>query len=307
MVVRGLLLNLEGPSNYVSASSPAMSDLSSPNSLTEKTDTELLFLAQHPDLYHPDLVVAALRELRRRGINPEPVRPEPQPHENRLPAYEETEEPAFWQRPAPWVSLLAVLLIGGILYWNNMQGKAAQAVAAQQVEEKPIVLETVETHLIPTFDSLTRTQIAQEMRQLSAAERTEDTSATRRYRILATRYWNAENQSAYLFGKLKGTAADAGFASQAPVVVEEWRRLTKALVYNHSLTPVLAERMNLMRRAAYLRIETLQEMARHAQNDQPILDPTILSLRDSATHMRESLLSREQQRSQMQRMVIQAP
>lgn len=285
-----------------------MSDLSSSNSLTEKTDAQLLFLAQHPDLYHPDLIVAALRELRRRGISPEPAQPEPRRHENRLPAYEEeAPEPALWQRPAPWVAVLAVLLIGGLLYWNNMQSKAAQTRSVQPVEEKPIVLETVETHLIPTFDSLTRTQIAQEMRQLTAAERTEDTSATRRYRILATRYWNAENQSTYLFSKLNGNATDAGLAAQAPVVVEEWRRLTKALVYDHSLTPVLAERMNLMRRAAYLRIETLQEVARHAQNDQPILDPNILSLRDSATHMRESLLSREQQLNQMRRMVIQAP
>jgi hypothetical protein len=306
MVVRGLFRNLEGTS-FLSAFNSAMSDLSSANSLAEKTDAQLLFLAQHPDLYHPDLIVAALRELRRRGIHPEPTRPEPQPGVTFVPPYEDAPEPALWQRPTPWVMVLAVLLIGGILYWNNMQSKAAQAVAVQQVDEEPIVLETVETHRIPTFDSLTRAQVAQEMRQLTAAERTEDTSATRRYRILATRYWDAENQSTYLFSKLNGKATDATLASQAPVVVETWRRLTKALVYNHSLTPVLAERMNLMRRAAYLRIESLQEVARHAQNDQPILDPNILSLRDSATHMRESLLSREQQRSQMRRMVFQAP
>ena len=101
-----------------------------------------------------------------------------------------------------------------------------------------------------------------------------------------------------------GRATDAALARQAPVVVETWRRLTKALVYDHSLTPVLAERINLMRRAAYLRIEALQEVARHAQNDQPILDPNILNLRDSASTMRESLLSREQQRSQMRQMVL---
>ncbi|WP_022822668.1 hypothetical protein [Hymenobacter norwichensis] len=277
-----------------------MPDLSSSNSLTNKTDAQLLFLAQNPSLYHPDLIVAALQELRRRGISPEPATPVPRPHHPRTD--EDVAEPAFWQRPAPWVGLLVVLLMGSILYWNNMQSKAAQTVAVRPVEEKPIVLETVETHLIPTFDSLTRTQIAQEMRQLTVAERTADTASTRRYRILATRYWDAENQSGYLFGKLNGKATDAVLANQAPVVIETWRRLTKALVYDHSLTPVLAERINLMRRAAYLRIQALQEVARHAQNDQPILDPSILNLRDSATHMRESLLSREEQRRQMQQM-----
>jgi hypothetical protein len=274
-----------------------MPDLSSSSSLTNKTDAQLLFLTQNPSLYHPDLIAAALRELRRRGISPEPAAPAPHPH-----TYEDTAEPAFWQRPAPWVGLLAVLLIGGILYWNNMQSKAAQTVAMRPVEEEPIVLETVETHLIPSFDSLTRTQVAQEMRQLTVAERTADTAATRRYRILAARYWEAENQSGYVFGKLNGKPTDAVLANQAPVVIETWRRLTKALVYDHSLTPILAERMNLMRRAAYLRIEALQEVARHAQNDQPILDPNILNLRDSASTMRESLLSREEQRRQMQQM-----
>ena len=279
-----------------------MASLPPSDSLSEKTDAQLLFLVQHPELYHANLIAAARRELRRRGVSPDPAPSEP----DLLPSEAEAE-PAFWQRPAAWVAVVSVLLIGGLLYWSNQQSKAAQAQAAQQAQEAPIELETVETHRIPTFDSLTRTQIAQEMRQLSVAERTEDTAATRRYRILATRYWNAENQSVYLFSKLNGTAADAALASQAPVVVEEWRRLTKALVYDHSLTPVLAERMNLMRRAAYLRIETLQEVARRAQNDQPILDPDILSLRDSATHMHESLLSRELQRSQMRRMVFDAP
>lgn len=281
-----------------------MSSVPPSGSLTEKTDAQLLFLAQHPELYHADLINAARRELRRRGVSPDPAQPEPLPRAAHILPYAEEVEPAFWQRPAPWVGLLAALLIGGILYWSNLQSKAAAALAAQQAEEGPVQLETVATHLIPTFDSLTRTQIAQEMRQLSAAERTEDTAATRKYRLLATRYWNAENQSAYLLDQFNGTAADAGLASQAPVVVEEWRRLTKALVYNHGLTAVLSERMDVMRRAAYLRIETLEEVARHAQNNQPILDPAIISLRDSATHMRESLLSRQQQRNQMRRMVL---
>ncbi|HEX8424770.1 hypothetical protein [Hymenobacter sp.] len=282
-----------------------MSALPPSDSISEKTDAQLLFLAQHPELYHADLIAAARRELRRRGVSPDPAQPEPLPRENYILPYQEDTELSFWQRPAPWVALLAVLFIGGILYWSNMNTKAAQALAAQQAkEEGPVTLESVETHVIPTFDSLTRTQVAQEMRQLSAADRTEDTTATRKYKLLATRYWNAENQSTYLLKQLKGTAADKAVAGQAPVIIEEWRRLTKALVYNHGLTATLAERMDLMRRAAYLRIETLEEIARHAQNDQVVLDPSIIHLADSATQMRESLLSREKWNGRLRRAIL---
>ena len=47
----------------------------------------------------------------------------------------------------------------------------------------------------------------------------------------------------------RADSSSAALASQAPVVVEEWRRLTKALVYNHGLTPVLAERAHVAQRA----------------------------------------------------------
>ena len=281
-----------------------MSTLPPSDSLSQKTDGELLFLVQHHELSHADLIAAARRELRRRGISPDPAQPEPLPRENYILPYQEEQEVSLWQRPTPWVVLLAVLLVGGILYWKNMQNKATQAVAAQQEVEGPIELETVETHLIPTFDSLTRTQIAQEMRQLSPAARSEDTTATRKYRLLATRYWNAENQSAYLFSQLKGDSTDVALARQAPVVIEEWRRLTKALVYNHGLTATLAERMNLMRQAAYLRIETLQAISTNTQNGYPALGPDVIILRDSATHMRESLLSREKWNGRLRRAIL---
>jgi hypothetical protein len=303
MVVRKLFQNLEVDTLYLSVSIFGMSALPPSDSLTEKTDAQLLFLAQHPDLYHPDLIAAARRELRRRGVSPDPAQPEPLPRQAYILPYEEATEPAFWQRPALWVALLAVLLIGGILYWNNQQSKAAQALAAQQADEGPVELETVETHLIPTFDSLTRTQLAQEMRQLSPADRTQDTTATRKYRLLATRYWNAENQSAYLLGKLR-TTANSSLAAQAPVVIEEWRRLTKALVYNHGLTPTLAERMDLMRQAAYVRMATLQTVQSNFETHQPVVDPGIIHLNDSATQIRESLLSREKWNSRLRRLTL---
>jgi hypothetical protein len=64
---------------------------------------------------------------------------------------------------------------------------------------------------------------------------------------------------------------------------------------------VLAERMDLMRRAAYLRIETLQGISGRFQAGQPVLDKQMVALRDSATAMREALLNREKWNAQLMR------
>ena len=277
---------------------PSSSD---PEFFAQKTDVELLFLAQHPELYHADLVSTARRELRRRGVSPNPTPAEPQPIATHLPAYNDDDEPSLWQRPSLWMGVLAMLLLAGGWYWSNQRAEQRRQ-AAQAADVGPPVLKSVETHLIPAFDSLTRTQIAQELRQLPAAERTRDTAATRKYRLLAERYWKAENQSAYLLKQIQtAPAPDSARPGQTTVVEEEWRRLTKALVYNHGLTPVLAERMDLMRRAAYLRIETLQGISGRFQAGQPMLDKQMVVLRDSATAMREALLSRGKWNAQLMR------
>ncbi|SHK97052.1 hypothetical protein [Hymenobacter psychrotolerans] len=265
--------------------------------LSQKTDAELQFLVQHPDLYHPDLVYTARLELRRRGIRPDLLH---EAHTESAPlpqAPDEVsyEEPSWWQRPgAVWVVVLAILLLGGVFYLQSRSASGQQdAAVTDTADDAPLVLQSVETHVIPSFDSLTRAQIAQEMRQLPAAERTRDTAATRRYRLLAERYWKAENQTLYVLERVNKAAADSTLPGQATTVLEEWRRLTKALVYDFSLTPVLAERMNVMRRGAYLRIELLQTMRSRYQGGEPVYDNYLTGLRDSATVMHEALLSRQ--------------
>ncbi len=270
---------------------PSFSD---PDFLTAKADAELLYLVQHHELYHPDLVNVARRELQRRGLSPDPATPPPSPRNAYFPAHEEAAEPSLWQRPGLWVGVLAALLVGGLLYWSNQTAQQAQAAVAAQTAVAPPVLRSVETHLIPAFDSLTRAQVAQEMQVLPAATRTQDTTATRKYRLLAERYWKAENQSTYLLEHVRAaTAPDSALPGQAVLVEQEWRRLTKALVYNHGLTPALSERMEVMRRAAHLRIETLQSMSGRFQAGQPVFDTQIAIMHDSATTIREALLNRD--------------
>lgn len=261
--------------------------------LTQKTDAELAYIFRHPELYHADLMAAARRELSRRGVSlTPPTATEPEPYQAYVAPYEEAE-PSLWQRPGLWAALLCALLVGGLLYWSSQQSKAAKQAAADTEAEGPATLVSVETHLIPSFDSLTKAQIEQEMRQLPASARNQDADATRKYKLLAERYWKAENQSTYLFRHVNPAAPDSTLPGQAAQVEEEWRRLTKALVYNHGLTPTLAERMDVMRRASYLRIETLQGMSSRFQAGQPVVDEEIEEQQQTATAMRESLLSRE--------------
>jgi hypothetical protein len=278
-----------------------MSSPSDSEFIQQKTDAELLYLARNPELYHTDLVNTARRELRRRGISPDPTT-ESQPMDSHLPVYADDElAPALWQRPALWIGVLVALLLGGLIYWQNQQAARRQAAEQARKEAGPPVLETVQTRVIPAFDSLTRTQIAQELRQLPAAERTRDTVATRKYRLLAERYWKAENQSTYLLRPLRTTQPDATLPGQASTVLEEWHRLNKALAYDHKLTPVLSERVELMRRAAYLRMDLLQNLSGRYGNGLPIYTPQLVRLQDSATVMREALLSRDKWTARLRR------
>jgi chorismate mutase len=199
------------------------------------------------------------------------------------------------------MGLLVLLAVAGVVYWQNQNAARRQAAEQARKEAGPPVLQSVETRLIPAFDSLTRTQIAQELRQLPATERTRDTVATRKYRRLAERYWKAENQSTYLLEQLRQTKPDATLPGQASTVLEEWHRLNKALAYDHKLTPVLTERMELMRRAAYLRMDLLQNLSGRYQNGLPIYTPALTRLQDSASVMREALLSREKWTARLRR------
>ncbi|MCC2547158.1 hypothetical protein LJY25_11930 [Hymenobacter sp. BT175] len=247
----------------MSSSQPPAGDF-----LTRKTDSELLFFVKNPGYYHADLVASARRELLRRGV---PLTsPAPAPATASAPAQpleyvEEKNNLPAWILPG----VLGLILVGLLTYWVMSQPKAPP-VAKSTKPAPPLELRSVETHMLPTFDSLTAADLVRERQAVSARERT-DTTATRKYLILARRFWEAENPSAFLIKKATLAPVDSTFPAQAEMTYDKWRRLTSALVYDHKLKPVMQERMDLMQNIARRRLSLLVRMRGNFNQGVPVL------------------------------------
>ncbi|TGE23107.1 hypothetical protein [Hymenobacter metallicola] len=252
---------------------------SAPDFLLAKTDAELLFLVQNPGFYHADLVATARQELQRRGVAwalpPASVEAAP-PEIN-----EDSERP--WLLPALGLGLV---VLAAVLYWWPTGNKSWKNKNGP-VPSRELV--AVQTHLMPSFDSLTKAQVRQMPALLPAAER-QDTTAQRKFLLLAGRFWEAENQSAYLFQEAEAARIDSTFPGQVELTLDKWKRLTSVLVYNHKLQPTMSEQLELMHRAALLRRETLTTMKNFYIYGQPPLDQGLRYFNDSVTVMRQTLL-----------------
>ncbi|MCB2378316.1 hypothetical protein LGH70_12020 [Hymenobacter sp. BT635] len=262
----------------MSAPLPPSSDF-----LLSKTDAELLFLTQNPTFYQPGLVLAARQELLRRGVTLPTADVPP------LPAGP-TEVDEFDEAPSRrWLMpglLLALLGLAAVLYWwptGNKNWKNKRGPVPRRA------LVAVQTHVLPSFDSLTTAQLGQMPARLPATERL-DTTAQRKFLLLARRFWDAENQSAYLYQEAQAARIDSTFPGQVDLTLDKWKRLTSALVYNHKLQPTMSEQVALMHSAALVRRQALTVMKNMYLYGQPPLDQSMLYLNDSVTVMRQTLL-----------------
>ncbi|TGD78769.1 rhomboid family intramembrane serine protease [Hymenobacter wooponensis] len=97
----------------------------------QKTDAELLYLAQHGQRYPPAVVQAAVQELQRRGLIPEelPHGPPPRPHPVASPEptgwafLRQVGRGIFWPRPGYFVT--------PVLLWLNLLTYALLAIVGQ--------------------------------------------------------------------------------------------------------------------------------------------------------------------------------
>ncbi|MBG8555308.1 hypothetical protein [Hymenobacter guriensis] len=218
--------------------------------IAQKTTEELLFLARNPSLYHQSLVDAARRELQRRGQLP--MAEAPAAPDTLTDNWEaEPEAGSGWPRLV--LGGLGALALAGGLWWATHREAPAAAAAAPK---GPPVLVSVETHQMPTFAAEIEADLKNLKRLLPATER-QDTTATRKYLLLARRFWAAEHQTVFFLDNLPRVAADSTLIGQAGLIDQEWHRLTSALVYNHNLRPVMTERIALMRDIAHRRMEAL--------------------------------------------------
>ncbi|SMB97702.1 hypothetical protein SAMN00120144_1590 [Hymenobacter roseosalivarius DSM 11622] len=231
---------------------------------TRKTDTELLYFLQHPELYHADVVTAARQELHRRGAA---TRSHLTDTESFVTDYD--HEPAERRWLAPVIGG-ALLVVGGFLYNQFYRPSPAFAVAPKA----PIELKSVELNVLPTFDAETAAQVKQEPSLLPTKERT-DKKPLGKYLILAGRFWKAENQAEFLADQVAIAKIDSTFLGKTTLVYDQWRELTRVLVYNHNLRPAMQERVNMMHDIANRRMQSLQQMRDNYALGRPPLDKEV--------------------------------
>ena len=220
------------------------------DSFLQKTTEELLYLVQHPELYHPELLAEAGRELRRRGATvPRPA------HTEAAPELNEYEQPAASSVMRWWPAAALGAAVLGLGWWGLRDSPGAEA--AKPAEPKPIVLEAVQTKQLPTFEAEAARQMAATRRQLPAADRA-DTTATGRFARTARRYWLAENAAAYLTAQAQGDSASSVFTGQIDLTLERITWFMKARAYDQHLHPIMEERLNEMQQGLTLRRSSLQ-------------------------------------------------
>lgn len=209
----------------------------------QKTNAELLFFAEHPELYQDSLVEAVRRELRRRGITPA------------MPAVTYSSPVAPAAASEPTIGLLtllaaAVLLVvlGGFYFVKQKNRPAPAAVlAAPAVRKVPPQLTEVATSAIPSYD--VAAAVAQQLRQLPAVERG-NAKALKQFSELAKRFWTAETQTEYLTKQAHDGKASPIFADQTLVARETWRAWNHATVYGYEFGPEMQAQFRNMGQAA---------------------------------------------------------
>ncbi|MBC6606734.1 hypothetical protein H8B13_07885 [Hymenobacter sp. BT188] len=233
---------------------------------TQKTDTELLYFLENPDLYHADVVAAAQQELHRREVATRSHLTEAE--EFATDDYDNEPAERRWLVPAIGAALLAV---GCVLYSQFHKPSPALGV----VPKAPTELQSVELNVLPTFEVETAAQVKTEPSLLPAKERT-DKKPLGKYLILAGRFWKAEKQAEFLADQVAIAKIDSTFPGKASLVYDQWRELTRVLVYNHNLRPMMQERVNMMHDIANRRMQSLQIMRENYSLGRPPMNSEVL-------------------------------
>ncbi len=229
---------------------------------SQKTDAELLFFVEHPELYQPSLVEAARRELRRRGIAP--AMPEV--------TYSSPAAPAA----ASGMSLgLLTLLVAVVLlvalggfYFVKQKDRPAPAAAPRKA---PPQLTEVATSVIPDFGPAVVSCVQRQVQRVPAAERKAaagETLPMHQYRELTKRFWTAEAQTEYVLNQARQGQLDAALPGHVQAAGASWEQWDKALRYSYKFGPVMANHLDIMTRVARQQQEGLGDLLIVANNPQ---------------------------------------
>ena len=230
----------------------------------QKTDAELQFFADHPELYQASLIDAARRELRRRGVVPAVAAPAELPPLTYVSP--EPAAPAGLRTGPLTLGLAAVLLVGlGGFYVVKQKTQPPALPVAPAKPKAPPHLEEVATSAIPTYDGVVAQAVAQQVQRLPAAEvaaakAKADGMALRQYRELAKRFWAAECQTEYLTNQAHEGKAGPMFADQALVARATWSAWNKAAVYTYKMGPGMQEDFQRMQEVASSQQHVLERL-----------------------------------------------
>ncbi|NML67833.1 hypothetical protein HHL22_21735 [Hymenobacter sp. RP-2-7] len=258
------------------------------DALLTKTDAELQFFVDNPQLYQPALVEAARRELARRAAedprvsssaampdaaeaaataattsalaNAAPTPPAAPVYATPAPFapppaldYPATylDEPA---RRRPWlVPLLILLAVAagfGVYRWSAAHERAAQAEAKRAAARlTPDALKLDAVATTAMPEYNITALVDKQLAKVPAAEKA-DAQPLRQFREMSRRFWVAETQSEYLTQLADQGKAGAAFASQALLARENWRAWNKGAMYGYKFGPRLQEQYELMGKVA---------------------------------------------------------
>jgi len=231
----------------------------------QKTDTELQFFIDHPELYQPSLIDAARRELRRRGVAPVPLAPlETAP-------FDYAPGPTGLRTGALTLGLAAVLLVGLGGFYFVKQHKPAAVAATAEKPKAPPRLEEVETSVIPDYGAAVKASVQRQVQRVPAAERATAAQATmpmHQYRELAKRFWTAECQTEYVFEQARQGKMDAALPGHVESAMATWQQWYKANAYRYQFGPKMTQHLDAMARVAQQQQEGLADLLIVARNPQ---------------------------------------
>ena len=235
----------------------------------QKTDAELQFFVDHPELYQPSLIAAARGEQRRRGVVPAMAPPaEFPPLTYESPA--DTAAPVGLRTGPLTLGLAAVLLVGmGGFYVMKQKDKPA---AAAEKPQAPPHLEEVATSVIPDYGAAVRVSVQRQVQRVPAGERATAARATmpmHQYRELAKRFWTAECQTEYVVDRARQGKMDAALPGHVESAMATWEQWNKATVYRYQFGPQMTQHFDAMTRVARQQQEGLADLLIVARNPQP--------------------------------------
>jgi hypothetical protein len=234
----------------------------------QKTNDELLFFTQNPSYYHPDLVTAAARELRRRGVAAA------------LPAYEPAaapDEPSYHapSRRGLWIALGVAGLLGGAWAWSAQQQSPAATPAAtaetSAAADTSLTLTTAVSSPLPNYDGTVDQCITLQLNRVPAKEKV-NAQTFRQYRALTKRFWSAETLTEHILEKAQREPGNTFLPAQVEVVRNSWRDWNRALVYGYKFAPIMADHLDRMQRVAQQQQEGLEALAGTLATDHPTPD-----------------------------------